>query len=69
MFNADEIQQRVLQQPFVPLRILTGGGESYDVHHPDLIMIGRRSLTIGTASNRNPRQNYQVSRGDLQFAR
>jgi hypothetical protein len=60
MFTADDIQARVRQQPFVPLRIVTSAGETFDVYHPDLIMVGRRSLTIGTASAENPTQ-YELT--------
>ena len=62
MFSADDIQSRVTDRPFVPLRIVTSGGQCYDVYHPDLIMIGRRSLIVGTASSENPRQYEQTSR-------
>ena len=62
MFTADEIQARVKQQPFVPLRIITSAGEAYDIYHPDLIMVGRRSLQVGTASSDNPSQYEQVAR-------
>lgn len=62
MFTADEIYRRVRQQPFVPLRIVTSSGESYDIYHPDLIMVGRRYLLVGTASSENPRHFDRESR-------
>jgi hypothetical protein len=62
MFTPDEIQARVRERPFVPLRIMTSAGQAFDVYHPDLIMIGRRSLTIGTASAENPRQYERTTR-------
>lgn len=62
MFTPDDIQTRVRERPFVPLRIVTSAGQSFDVYHPDLIMIGPRSLTIGTASSENPRQYEQTTR-------
>jgi hypothetical protein len=55
MFTAEDIRQRVKeQQPFVPVRIVTSSGQSYDVTHPDLIMVGKRFLQVGVASNDNP---------------
>jgi hypothetical protein len=54
MFTADEISQRVKRTPFVPMRIITSAGEHYDVHHPDMIMVGRRLVVVGTASAKNP---------------
>jgi hypothetical protein len=62
MFTADEIQSRIRSQPFVPVRIMTSSGQAFDIPHPDLIMIGRRDLIVGTASNKNPWQYEQTSR-------
>jgi len=38
----------------VPLRIVTSSGQSYDVTHPELVLVGTRALIIGTPSNENP---------------
>jgi hypothetical protein len=56
MFTSDEIQKRVKQNPFVPMRIITSAGDHYDVHHPELVMVGRRLVIVGTASAKNPSQ-------------
>ena len=64
MLSSDDIRARVRRQPFVPVRVCTSGGENYDVLHPDLIMIGRRALIVGTASADDPatfEQTAQVS--------
>jgi hypothetical protein len=53
MFTAEDVKTRLKQQPFVPVRIITSGGERYDVYHPDLVMVGRRYLVVGTASEDN----------------
>ena len=62
MFTPEEIHERVRQQPFVPLRIVTSAGLIFDVHHPELIMIGRRALEIGYPSVENPRTFDRVIR-------
>ena len=62
MFTPDFIQARVRQHPFVPMRLVTTSGQSYDIYHPDLIMVGRRDLIIGTASAKHPTQYEQVTR-------
>jgi hypothetical protein len=61
MLPADDIANRVRERPFVPLRIVTGSGQVYDIRHPELILVGRRSVTIGSASNENPTYYEQVS--------
>lgn len=54
MFRAEDIKERLREQPFVPLRIFTSSGQSYDVTHPDLVWVGRNYLYVGVASNDNP---------------
>lgn len=43
----EELQLAARRQPFEPFRILLTTGDRYDIRHPDLIMVGRRSVTIG----------------------
>jgi len=54
MFTADDIQRRVKTQPFRPLRIVTSSGQAYDITHPDLVMVGRRAVIVGTPGTENP---------------
>lgn len=56
MFNADDIKTRMRQTPFIPVRIVTSSGQAFDVYHPDLVMVGRRALVVGSASNEDPSQ-------------
>jgi hypothetical protein len=42
----------VLQQrPFIPFRVVLTEGTSYEVRHPELFMLGKRSVVIGVASD------------------
>lgn len=54
MFNAEQIQDRLRQRPFRPLRIVASEGLSYDIEHPDLVLVGRYDLTIGYADAASP---------------
>ncbi len=54
MFTPEEIQARLRTQPFIPLRIVMSSGQMYDINHPDLVVVGRRSVFIGVASTENP---------------
>jgi hypothetical protein len=54
MLTAEEIRDRVRSRPFCPLRIVTSSGETYDVFHPDLIMVGRREVSVGIPSGEAP---------------
>src|SRR5262245_58525621 len=62
MFTARDILDRVTKQPFVPMRIITSAGDRYDVFHPDMIMVGRREVTVGTATADNPAVYERQSR-------
>lgn len=62
MFSADAIHARIRGRPFVPVRLVTSTGQTYDIYHPDLIMVGCRDLIIGTASTQNPATYEQVTR-------
>jgi hypothetical protein len=61
MFTPDDVFQRVQRRPFVPLRIVTSAGEQFDIYHPDLVLVGERDITVGTASTQNPRDYSTVS--------
>jgi hypothetical protein len=54
MFRPEDIQARLRQQPFRPLRLIVSEGLRYDIVHPDLVMVGQRDLTIGSPSPDNP---------------
>ena len=54
MFTADDIQARLRGHPFEPMRIVTTTGQTYDIYHPDLVLVGRRFIIVGTPSTENP---------------
>ncbi|MGW8256548.1 MAG: hypothetical protein ACWGMZ_03585 [Thermoguttaceae bacterium] len=62
MFNPDDIQNRLRQSPFTPVRIIISSGQTFDVYHPDLVLVGRRDMVIGMASEKNPAQYEQITR-------
>jgi hypothetical protein len=54
MFRPDDIQARLRERPFRPLRLIASEGLRYDITHPDLVLVGQRDLTIGYPSPDNP---------------
>jgi hypothetical protein len=62
MFRAEEILNRLRQQPFRPLRIIASEGLRFDIQHPDLVLVGERDLTIGFPSSHNPTLYNRVIR-------
>ena len=62
MFSPDDIQSRIRQAPFRPVRIIISSGQMFDIFHPDLVMIGRRDIMVGMASSDNPAQYERTTR-------
>src|SRR5262245_10151485 len=42
-----ELRDALRQQPFEPFRIVMTDGAAYEIRHPDLLMVGQRTATIG----------------------
>lgn len=62
IFTPDDIQARLRERPFPPVRIVTTTGQTYDVYHPDLVLVARRFLIVGMPSSENPTQADLVTR-------
>ena len=46
-----EIVAHLRKQPFHPVRMYISDGSSYDVRHPEMMMVGRTEVVIGLSSN------------------
>ncbi len=46
----EELASAVRRRPFVPFRLTLTEGSSYEVRHPELCMVGRRSAVLGLTS-------------------
>ncbi len=44
------VKERLRAEHFHPFRIVTTTGTTYDVRHPDLVMVGLAELVIGIPS-------------------
>ncbi len=56
----DELHEWARRQPFKPFRVILTTGSAYDIRHPDLIMVGRRSATLGV-TRRPDRTAYDTA--------
>ena len=65
MFTAENVQSRLKDRPFVPLRIVLSTGQTYDIFHPDLVFVGARFLIIGLPGPHSPALAEQVTRVPL----
>jgi hypothetical protein len=62
MYSAEDIQVRLRQQPFQPLRIIASEGLRFEIYHPDLVMVGRHDIMIGSPSSENQSVYDHVTR-------
>jgi hypothetical protein len=51
----DAVQKLLRQIPFESLRIVLTDGTTYDIHHPELILVERSIVKIGAAVAQLPR--------------
>ncbi|MGF1582988.1 MAG: hypothetical protein ACFCD0_27015 [Gemmataceae bacterium] len=49
--SPDELRKTLKQQPFEPFRIILSDGGSYEVRHPDRLMVGQRTAIVGMTSS------------------
>jgi hypothetical protein len=50
--NPDDVRQAIkAQQPFEPVRIHLSNGATFDISHPDAILIGPRTSAILVGEN------------------
>ena len=45
--RSDDIRNFLNKRPFQPFRITLTDGLSYDVRHPELVMVGRSEIAVG----------------------
>jgi hypothetical protein len=43
----EDLKAAVRRQPFEPFRMTLTTGDTFDIRHPELILVGRRSAIIG----------------------
>jgi hypothetical protein len=62
LFTPHDITARLRERPFAPFRIIASTGRSFDVYHPDLVLVARRFLIVGTTSSEDPEHAELVDR-------
>jgi hypothetical protein len=56
MISFQRIASYVGAEPFRPFRITTAGGRTFDIRHPEMIQVGRTTMTIFTYLSDNPEE-------------
>jgi len=47
----EDIREKLDHRPFVPFRMVLTDGTTYEIRHPELLLLGKRSAVIGLTSN------------------
>lgn len=54
MFTHTDLRERLRRTPFIPVRVTTSAGETFDIRHRDFAYVTRRYLEIGEAVPEDP---------------
>jgi len=49
-----ELAAAVHRRPFVPFKLTLTEGSTYEIRHPELCMVGQRSVILGLVSSNDP---------------
>jgi hypothetical protein len=50
----EDIRDFLQRKPFQPLRVTLTDGRTYEVRHPEMMMVGRSSVAIGLPAPNDP---------------
>jgi hypothetical protein len=56
MISYQKIGKYVTAEPFRPFRIQTASGRTFDIRHPEMVQVGRTTMTIYTFLSEDPEQ-------------
>lgn len=51
MISAATLRERLERRPFIPFRITTSAATSVEVWHPELLMVGKQTIVVGTTKS------------------
>lgn len=54
MMTLRKLVEYVSAEPFLPFRIKMASGQTYEIRHPEMILIGRSSVRVYTSTNADP---------------
>jgi hypothetical protein len=61
MMTSRKVHDYVSAEPFRPFRIKMASGQSFDIRHPEMILVGRTSVRIYTADGDDNEKWHDVS--------
>jgi hypothetical protein len=61
MMTFRKVGEYVSAEPFRPFRIKMASGQSFDIRHPEMILVGRTSVRVFTANGDEAEKSHDVS--------
>ncbi len=58
MMTSKEVLNHVAAEPFRPFRINMASGQSFDIRHPEMILVGRSSVRVYTATGDDDNEKW-----------
>ena len=66
----EDLEGYLRATPFAPFRLLLSTGRTCtDIHHPELVMVGKRSVIVGITQDPTPRYDRSVTVAHLHIVR
>jgi hypothetical protein len=65
VYRTEDFQARLRARPFRPFRILAAEGPPVEVLHPDLVLVGRNDLIVGSPDPRDRSVYAEATRIDF----
>ncbi len=59
MISFQRIASYVGAEPFRPFRITTSSGRSFEIRHPEMVQVGRSTMTIFTFLGNGPEETME----------
>ena len=58
MMTSRKLVDYVTAEPFRPFRIKMASGQSFDIRHPEMILVGRTSVRVYTATGDDDNEKW-----------
>jgi hypothetical protein len=58
MMTLQKVADYMLAEPFRPFRIKMASGQAFEIRHPEMIMVGRSSARVYTATDDNEHEKW-----------
>lgn len=65
MMRPLDLLQRLWRRPFQPFRLLVTIGVAYEIRHPELLLVGRSTVTLAFAGSKYP---FPAARREVEMA-